>query len=151
MHLTVWRSCDEFAFFTFKNLPTALFTVQKIENLLVISVQNNYFSKILFFFQVLWVPDRLNTGCAGSYRRTTSVSTDTAVAAPRDSLVSLIGVWRWVSFRWEAGKASRCFSGFSPLSFRLLLRCSFFSPIVSSIPALPVCCSREPRSPVVTV
>ena len=45
------------AFFTFKNMSTALFTVQKIDSLLVKNIKLIIFSKILFFSQVLWFPD----------------------------------------------------------------------------------------------
>lgn len=51
-------------FFISKNLSAALFIVQKIKKLLVMIIKVIIFSMILFFFQVLCVPDRLNVDCA---------------------------------------------------------------------------------------
>lgn len=61
--------------------------MQKVENLLVINTKVITFSKVLFFSQVLWVPDRGNMGCAVCCHCIASVSTDTALAALRNFCV----------------------------------------------------------------
>lgn len=133
----------------YENLSRALFIVQNIEHLLVMNLKVIIFPKILFFSQVLWVPDRLNTDCAVCCHRIASVSTETAVAALRDWFGAVaLGP---PSSGWRLKKlpgASQGFCLFLSLSY---LDIPSFFPIASSVLVLPLCCSKESGSSAISV
>lgn len=96
--------------------------MQKAENLLVMDIKVIIFSKVLFFSQVLWVPDRGNMDCAVYCHCIASVSTDTALAALRNFYVGVTNrrvALGPLSSGWRLKKLPGASQGFSSFFFFL--------------------------------